>query len=122
MRELVLTSKFRRAYRRLAKRDRALQRRIDDVLSQMQADVFSPALGTHKLGGALAGLWACSCGYDCRLVFACRSMKRVGIKSSCCSTSARTMKCTDLSLRRTVGLEVGMHMPARLTGRCMEVM
>ncbi len=70
MRELVLTSKFRRAYRRLAKRDRALQRRVDDVLKQMAADVFSPGLGTHKLGGALAGLWACSCGYDCRLVFA----------------------------------------------------
>jgi len=70
MRELVLTPKFRRAYRKAARRDRVLQSHIEDVLHQMQADVFQPALGTHKLSGALEGLWACSCGYDCRIVFA----------------------------------------------------
>jgi len=69
MRRLVFSPSFRRAYRKLAKRDRALQRCVDDVLRELHADVFSPALGTHKLGGALAGLWACSCGYDCRIVF-----------------------------------------------------
>ncbi|HBY95257.1 MAG: type II toxin-antitoxin system YafQ family toxin [Ardenticatenaceae bacterium] len=69
MRQLVITPKFRRAYRRVAKRDRVVQRRIDDVLRQMQVDVFAPALATHKLGGALLGLWACSCGYDCRVIF-----------------------------------------------------
>lgn len=76
MRTLVPTPKFRRAYRKLAKRDRALQRRVDDVLKQMHDDVFAPALGTHKLGGALSGLWACSCGYDCRVVFLWRSTRR----------------------------------------------
>lgn len=70
MRELLLTPKFRKAYRRAARRDRALQIRIEDVLRQMQADVFHAVLGTHKLSGALEGLWACSCGYDCRIVFA----------------------------------------------------
>lgn len=69
MRQLVITPRFRRAYGKLAKRDRALQRHIDEVLKQMQADVFAPALGTHKLAGALSGLWACSCGYDCRVIF-----------------------------------------------------
>lgn len=69
MRELVITSSFRRAYRRLTQRNSALQRHIDDVLRQMQVDVFAPSLGTHKLGGALFGLWACSCGYDCQVIF-----------------------------------------------------
>ena len=36
----------------------------------MRQDVFSIRLGTHKLSGQLYGLWACSCGYDCRIVFA----------------------------------------------------
>ncbi len=31
--------------------------------------VFAPNLGTHKLGGNLKGLRACSCGYDCRIAF-----------------------------------------------------
>jgi len=35
----------------------------------MQEDVFAASLGTHKLSGTLEGLRACSCGYDCRIVF-----------------------------------------------------
>jgi mRNA interferase YafQ len=70
MRELVLTPKFRRAYGRAVRRDRVLQGHIEDILRQMQDDVFYPGIGTHKLSGALEGLWACSCGYDCRIVFA----------------------------------------------------
>lgn len=70
MRQLVLTPKFKRAYRKFARRDQALQNRIDDVLHRMEQDVFDFSLGTHKLSGQLSGLWACSCGYDCRIVFA----------------------------------------------------
>jgi mRNA-degrading endonuclease YafQ of YafQ-DinJ toxin-antitoxin module len=36
----------------------------------MSEDVFAPVLGAHKLSGELYGLMACSCGYDCRIVFA----------------------------------------------------
>ena len=78
MRELVLTPKFRRAYRKTARRDQALQGRMEDVLRQMQADVFDPSLGTHKLSGTLEGLWACSCGYDRRIVFAFETEQATG--------------------------------------------
>ncbi len=78
MRQLVIAPSFRRAYRRLARRDHRLQERVDDALRQMQADVFAPALGTHKLSGALSGLWACSCGYDCRVVFALEAAAGTG--------------------------------------------
>lgn len=70
MRELVLTPKFRRAFRKFVRRNARLQRVIEETLAQMQADVFAVQLGTHKLSGELYGLWACSCGYDCRIVFA----------------------------------------------------
>jgi mRNA-degrading endonuclease YafQ of YafQ-DinJ toxin-antitoxin module len=30
---------------------------------------FEPLLQTHKLKGQLAGSWACSVEYDCRIVF-----------------------------------------------------
>jgi len=69
MRLLVLTPKFRRAFRKFVKRDSALQERIEETLQQMEADVFAPNLGTHKLSGKLDGLQSCSCGYDCRIVF-----------------------------------------------------
>lgn len=69
MRQLVLTPKFRRAYRKFTKRDKKLRQRIDDALRQMAQDVYLTTLSTHKLSGGLIGLWACSCGYDCRIVF-----------------------------------------------------
>ena len=69
-RQLVLTSKFRRSYRKFVRRNQRLQEQIDDTLHKMSIDVFSPSLNTHKLSGELWGLWACSCGYDCRIVFA----------------------------------------------------
>ena len=70
MRRLVLTAKFRRAYRKFVDRDRRLQKAIDSTLAAMSTDLFAPSLGAHKLSGELYGLWACSCGYDCRIVFA----------------------------------------------------
>ena len=68
-RELVLTPKFKRAFRKFVGRNARLQKRIEDTLMQMQEDVFAASLGTHKLSGTLEGLRACGCGYDCRVVF-----------------------------------------------------
>jgi addiction module RelE/StbE family toxin len=69
MRELVLTPKFKRVFRKFVRRDANLQKRIEDTLERMQSDLFSVNLSAHKLSGGLLGLWACSCGYDCRIVF-----------------------------------------------------
>ncbi len=78
MRELVLTAKFRRSYRKFARRDASLQKWIEDTLRQMETDVFVANLSTHKLSGELFGLWACSCGYDCRIVFSIEKDKESG--------------------------------------------
>ncbi len=69
MRKLVLTQKFERSFRKLVLRNSQLQARIESILQQMQDDIFLPQLGTHTLKGELSGLKACSCGYDCRIVF-----------------------------------------------------
>ncbi len=55
MRELVLTPKFKRAFRKFVKRN--------------SQDVFDAQLGSHSLQEKLLGLKACSCGYDCRILF-----------------------------------------------------
>ena len=44
----------------------------------MQVDIFAAQLGAHKLGGELLGLRACSCGYDCRIVFSIEQDKETG--------------------------------------------
>ena len=78
MRDLVLTAKFKRSFRKFARRDAILQKRIENALRKMKADVFAANLSTHKLSGELFGLWACSCGYDCRIVFSIEKDKGTG--------------------------------------------
>jgi len=69
MRELVLTPKFKRAFRKFVKRNPQLEIKIIQTLQLMREDVFVPQLSTHSLQGKLLGLKACSCGYDCRILF-----------------------------------------------------
>jgi mRNA interferase YafQ len=35
----------------------------------LQEDIFALKMDTHLLRGELAGLYACSCGYDYRIIF-----------------------------------------------------
>ena len=78
MHELVLTTKFERAFRRLVRRNPALQPQIEQALQRMAANLAEPRLKTHHLSGALAGLHACSAGYDCRIVFAKQKHPKTG--------------------------------------------
>ena len=69
MRELVLTSKFKRSYKKFISRNPKLKLKLQKILKQMREDVFAPNLATHKLKGEFEGFRACSCGYDCRIIF-----------------------------------------------------
>ena len=70
MSKIVISSKFKRAFRKFVRRNKQLQTRIEKTITQLSDDIFNPFLGTHKLEGKLAGLLSCSCGYDCRIIFA----------------------------------------------------
>jgi mRNA-degrading endonuclease YafQ of YafQ-DinJ toxin-antitoxin module len=69
MRELLWSNTFRRAFRRTVRRHPEALADIEATLRLLQADPFTPQLATHKLKGRLAGTWACSAGYDLRILF-----------------------------------------------------
>lgn len=70
MRRLLLRSAaFVRAARRLVKKNPEMGPILHATLESLAEDAFDPALKTHKLKGELAGSWACSAGYDLRIVF-----------------------------------------------------
>jgi mRNA interferase YafQ len=69
MRTLIWGRTFARAFKRTVKRDRTLSRDIEETLRLLVGDPFAPQLETHKLKGKLSGSWACSVGYDLRIVF-----------------------------------------------------
>ena len=68
-RRLLRSSAFVRAARRvIRKRPRAAED-IQATLELLAEDAFHPQLRTHKLKGQLKGSWACSAGYDLRIIF-----------------------------------------------------
>jgi addiction module RelE/StbE family toxin len=69
VRELLWSNSFRRALRRTAKRQPDALVHIAATLRLLQEDPFAAKLATHKLKGRLAGTWACSAGYDLRILF-----------------------------------------------------
>ncbi len=69
MRKLISTPRFDRSLKKFTKRNLVLEERVRKTLEQMTEDVFVSSLDTHKLGGNLDGIYACSCGYDCRVLF-----------------------------------------------------
>ena len=70
MRRLLLRSAaFVRAASRLVKKNPETGPILHTTLESLAQDAFDPALKTHKLKGELAGSWACSAGYDLRIVF-----------------------------------------------------
>lgn len=60
---------FLRAARRVVRRQPALAEDLQETLRLLSEDAFDSRLRTHKLKGELDGSWACSAGYDLRIIF-----------------------------------------------------
>jgi mRNA-degrading endonuclease YafQ of YafQ-DinJ toxin-antitoxin module len=58
-----------RALRRRVRRRPSLRDEVERTLRQLAQDPFHPSLYSHKLKGQLSGVWACSVGYDVRILF-----------------------------------------------------
>lgn len=68
-RVLLQSTAFVRAARRLMKKHPDAGPDLEATFVALMEDAFQAALKTHKLKGDLAGSWACSAGYDLRVVF-----------------------------------------------------
>jgi len=68
-RKLLLSKSFEKSYRKFITKRPLLKSVIGKALLKLEEDAFAPGLRTHKLSGNLYGYFACSCGYDCRIVF-----------------------------------------------------
>lgn len=69
MKRLLLPSTaFVRSSSRFIRKHPHLREELQLVLELLAEDAFHPQLKTHKLKGKLAGSWACSGGYDLRII------------------------------------------------------
>ena len=66
---LIRSSSFIRAAKRIVKKHPDTVEDIRAALYLLEEDASHPKLKTHKLKGKLEGSWACSAGYDLRIIF-----------------------------------------------------
>jgi addiction module RelE/StbE family toxin len=66
---IIWHKSFRRALRRVLRKNPQLEEKIFTTLELLAASPFTPSLKPHKLSGKLEGFWACSVAYDCRIVY-----------------------------------------------------
>jgi mRNA-degrading endonuclease YafQ of YafQ-DinJ toxin-antitoxin module len=66
---LLRSSAFVRDAKRLLRRRPELEDQLRETLRLLEADPQDARLKSHKLKGKLKNSWACSAGYDLRVVF-----------------------------------------------------
>jgi mRNA-degrading endonuclease YafQ of YafQ-DinJ toxin-antitoxin module len=66
---LLRSNVFIRAAKRLIKKNTPAAVQLRMTLKLLEEDAFQPSLKTHKLKGAYEESWACSVGYDMRIIF-----------------------------------------------------
>ena len=69
MRTLIWSNAFTRSFNGWMRKRPDLKSDIAEALELLLVNPFAPQLETHKLKGKLSGSWACSAGYDLRIVF-----------------------------------------------------
>ena len=67
--KLIASKAFTRDTKRFLKKNPQFAANVKTTLSLLEKDAFEPQLKTHKLKGRLKNSWACSVGYDLRIVF-----------------------------------------------------
>jgi len=67
--KLIISSSFKKAFKKFTKSNILLKKKIEESLNLLVENPYQNGLQTHKLSGKLYGLYACSCGYDCRIIF-----------------------------------------------------
>ncbi len=72
---LIYSSAFKKSFKKFSKGNTVLKNQILKTLEALEKNPYSPTLKTHKLSGNLFGLLACSCGYDCRIIFSFEKIK-----------------------------------------------
>ena len=69
MRTVTWSNAFARSFKRWMRKRSDMHKDIAEALGLLVVNPFAPQLETHKLKGKLLGSWACSAGYDLRIVF-----------------------------------------------------
>lgn len=69
MYSISTSKKFEKKLKKLYKYNKELYLKIKELITTLAENPLNPILKSHKLSGILNGLFAISCGYDCRIIY-----------------------------------------------------
>jgi addiction module RelE/StbE family toxin len=69
IREVIASPAFKRRLKAWLKSDPHTRKALAEAMELLSLDAFCPTLHSHKLRGDMKGAWACSVGYDLRIIF-----------------------------------------------------
>ena len=72
---VIVSPRFKRSYKKFVRIFPYLQKNIDYTIDILSEDPFSPLIFPHKLSGELFEMFACKCGYNCRILYSIRKIK-----------------------------------------------
>jgi mRNA-degrading endonuclease YafQ of YafQ-DinJ toxin-antitoxin module len=67
--EIDFSSSFKKAFKQLLRKNKALERKYWKRVEIFIENPYHPILKCHKLSGELKELWSFSVAYDCRVIF-----------------------------------------------------
>lgn len=67
--KIISSTAFERDLRRYLRKTHESGDEVSSTLRMLSRDPFSAKLKTHRLKGPLKDYWACSGGYDLRIIF-----------------------------------------------------
>jgi mRNA interferase YafQ len=73
MRPIRTSTKFDRVYTKFIRNNRRLQSDVERALILLSENSTHSELHVHSLKGQLSGFSACTCRYDCRIIFQIRT-------------------------------------------------
>jgi len=76
-RAFVATKSYEKSFKKFTANNEPLKLAIKKALLKLLDNPYDPSIRTHKLSGKLVTFLACSCGYDCRIIFTIEKDKTI---------------------------------------------
>jgi len=68
-RNFVFTKPFEKSFKKFTAKNEGLRAAVEKTMDKLRENPYDPSIKTHKLSGKLVAMLACSCGYNCRILF-----------------------------------------------------
>jgi mRNA interferase YafQ len=75
--KIIATNRFKKKLKNLISKNPDFSDKISKVLNELVQNPYTNQFNPHKLSGKLKSFYACSCGYDCRILYNVKKTEKI---------------------------------------------